>query len=164
LSLDPHPHPTTFGVFKPVDHVLLAFAEPAQADAAVAGLLADGFGHTDIKHYTPAAMLEQAARDLKNAQPLASLGQELNLVKAHLALAEQGHSFVLVHAPDAQRVEQVKQLALVFAATRAQRYGLLLIEELVEVGDSAQQVSESPARGLDMQAAVSHPPTSAIES
>ena len=97
-----NPHPTSFGIFKPVDHVLMAFATDAQTDAAVGALRAAGFVESDISRYTPSEMREQAELDIGNASPLASLGQDLNLVLAHLALAEQGQSFVVVKAAAAK--------------------------------------------------------------
>lgn len=38
-----------------------------------------------------------------------------------------------------------------FNAERAQKYGRLIVEELIEHGDDLPQVAESPARGLDAQ-------------
>ena len=84
------PHPTSFGVFKPVDHVLMSFATAAQSAGAVAALRGAGFSDTDLFCYSPAEMQAQAELDIGNASGLASLGQDLNLVKAHLAIALQG--------------------------------------------------------------------------
>ena len=97
-----NPHPTSFGVFKPVDHVLMSFATAADADVAVSALGVAGFGESEIWRYTPSEMREQAELDIGNASGLASLGQDLNLVKAHLALALQGQSFVVVSAAHAE--------------------------------------------------------------
>lgn len=146
-----HPHPTSFGVFKPVDHVLMSFATAAHADAAVSDLCKAGFRESDISRYTPGEMRDQAEADIGNAGGLASLGQDLNLVKAHLALAQQGQSFVVVSAADAEQVQRAAEVARRTPATRAQHYGTLVIEELVPPGTSAQQTAESPDRGLDLQ-------------
>ena len=146
-----HPHPTSFGVFKPVDHVLMSFATAAQSDGAVAALHSAGFNDSDLSRYNPAEMQAQAEQDIANASALASLGQDLNLVKAHLALAQQGQSFVVVGAADDEQVQRVTEVAERLQATRAQRYGMLVIEELVAPGETAQQTAESPDRGLDLQ-------------
>jgi len=145
-----NPHPTSFGVFKPVDHVLMSFATAAQSDAAVSALRDAGFGESDISRYTPAEMRDQAELDIGNAGGLASLGQELNRVRAHLALALQGHSFVVVSAADDETVQRANEVAARTHATRAQHYGALVIEELVPPGTSAHQTAESPDRGLDL--------------
>lgn len=87
--------------------------------------------------YSPDQMKRQA--DIEHAGMLASIGQELDLMKANLDLAEQGHSF------------QVADIARRFNATRAQKYGRFLIEELIEVGSGETQVFESADRGLDSQ-------------
>ena len=147
-----HPHPTSFGVFKPVDHVLMSFATADQADGAVAALHGAGFSDADLSRYTPAEMQAQAEQDISNASAMASLGQELNLVKDHLALALQGHSFVVVSAPNDDQVQHATDVAARWCATRAQRYGSLIVEELIAPGTSAQQTAESPDRGLDQQA------------
>ena len=146
-----NPHPTSFGVFKPVDHVLMSFATAAHSDTAVRGLLDAGFAESEIWRYTPSEMREQAETDIGNASPLASLGQDLNLVKAHLALALQGQSFVVVSTADSEHVQRATDVATRAQATRAQLYGSLVIEELVPPGDSTRQIAESPDRGLDLQ-------------
>jgi len=146
-----HPHPTSFGVFKPVGHVLMSFATASQSDLAVTALREAGFGESDISRYTPDEMRDQAQSDIGNASGLASLGQDLNLVKAHLALAQLGQSFVVVGAADDEQVQRVTEVAERLQATRAQRYGMLVIEELVAPGETAQQTAESPDRGLDLQ-------------
>lgn len=144
-------HPTAFGVFKPVDHVLMSFVAAHDAEAAAWALRVAGFGEGDVIRYTPAEMQAQAEGDIANAGAMASIGQELNLVKAQLELALQGQCFVLVRAPQDEQVKQVTAVALKFNASRAQHYGSLLVEELVPVGATDRQVPESPETGLDAQ-------------
>ena len=146
-----NPHPTSFGVFKPVDHVLMSFATAADSDNAVSALRAAGFDDSDISRYSPGEMREQAEQDISNASGLASLGQDLNLVKTHLALALQGQSFVVVSAAQDELVQRATEVATRAHATRAQHYGSLVIEELIPPGTSAHQTAESPDRGLDPQ-------------
>lgn len=140
-----NPHPTSFDVFKPVDHVLMSFAKSADSDAAVSVLRDACFGESDISPYILITMLVQAETDIGNAGALASLGQDLSLVKAHLAL--QGQSFVVVSAGNAEKVQCVTEVA-----TRARHPGsTLVIEELIPPGTSAHQTAESPDCGLDLQ-------------
>ena len=142
--------PESFGVFKPVGHTVIAWRSEADLQAAAERLLAQGFAATALVHYTPQQMTAQVDRELLAASPLAALGQELNLIHAHLALAESGCSFLVVHAPDDARAEQVAMLARMTNAVAAQRYGRFLIEELIATPAGQTQVFESPDRGLDI--------------
>ena len=65
--------------------------------------------------------------------------------------AERAHSFLVVRATTGEHVQQVADIARRFNATRAQKYGSFLIEELIEVGSGEPQVFESADRGLDSQ-------------
>ena len=145
------PHPTSFGVFKPLNHVVMSFATAADSDAAASALHEAGFGSSDIWRYSPSEMQEQAQRDIGSAGGLASLGQDLNLVKAHLALALQGQSFVVVSTAQDEQLQRATEVATRAHATRAQHYGLLVTEELIPPGSSNHQTAESPDRGLDLQ-------------
>ena len=143
--------PEAYGVFKPVGHVIVAFADDEASQGALAELLRSGFVADDIVVYTPQQMKAQADVDIEQAGVLAGIGQELNLVKAHRDLAERGHFFLVVHAPDDAQSERVAEVARHHHAARAQKYGRLMIEELIEVGSDEAQVAESPDRGLDTQ-------------
>ena len=144
--------PTSFGVFKPVDHVVLAFAKAAVAQDVTGQLIAQGFPAADVTHYTPQEMKNQVDSNLQTASALASLGQDLNLVKAHGALADQGYSFLVVYAPDAEQVQRIQTIANRMQAKSAQRYGSLIVEELLDANMNQHQLFESPDRGLDVEA------------
>jgi hypothetical protein len=142
--------PESFGVFKPVGHTLIAFATEEEMQFAAGRLLAQGFEEGAFKRYTPEQMVAQVDAQMLAASPLASVGQELNLIQAHRALAERGCSFLLVHAPDDTQAGQVAQVARTGNAVAAQRYGRFLIEELIDTPAASAQVFESPDRGLDL--------------
>lgn len=147
-----HEVPEAYGVFKPVGHVVISFPSDADLRFAQAALVEAGFhGPDTVRSYTPAAMIEQIDAQLADASPLASLGQELNLVKAHRALAERGYHWLVVRAPSDDQARRVASVARRFNAERVQKYGRLIVEELIEHGDDLPQVAESPARGLDAQ-------------
>ncbi|HEU5297130.1 MAG TPA: hypothetical protein VFU71_20280 [Burkholderiaceae bacterium] len=140
----------SFGVFKPVDHVVISFASAEQADAAAQALAGIGLrGSNTVRRLTDREMLAQIDADLKRASPLASIGQEVNLIKAHRALAQRGYHWLVVHAPDDRQAARVAQVARNHGAERAQRYGNFIIEELIT--PRVRQVAESPDRGLDTQ-------------
>ncbi len=143
--------PRSFGVFKPVDHTVVTFANPTALESAAAGLLGHGFFADDLTRYSPAQMLAQTASDLQTASPLASIGQELNLVKAYRDLAEQGCSFLVVHAPDEAQLATLVEVIRAAGAQAAQRYGSFIIEELIATAEGEVQTSESPDKGLDLK-------------
>ncbi len=144
-------HPTSFGVFKPVGHVVISFPSEAQADDARDALATDGFTEDAVTPYTADEMLAQIDDDLANASPLANLGQEINLIKAHRELAVRGYHWLVVRVKDDEAARRVADTAHAFGAERAQLYGRFIIEELIEHATDTTQVAESPDRGLDPQ-------------
>ncbi len=149
--MDASDKPEAFGVFKPVGHVIVAFPDAQGARNAADALANHGFASADVLSYAPEQMIHQADTDIAQAGVLASIGQELNLVKAHRELAAKGHSFLVVNAPTDEKAWQVADVSRSFGAVRAQKYGRLIIEELIEPGSGEKQVGESPDRGLDAQ-------------
>lgn len=142
----------SFGVFKPVDHVVISFPSAAQADAAAQALATAGLrGAPAVRRLSDRQMLAQIDQDLRKASSLATVGQEVNLIKAHRALAERGYHWLVVHAPDRDHAKQVAQVVQAHGAERAQHYGNFIIEELIDHGRAKPQVAESPDRGLDAQ-------------
>jgi len=143
-----HP-PESFGAFRPVNHVVIALPSAQALDAAADELGRAGLDEGEMTRYTPQEMMAQADQELAQASPVAAIGQELNLVKAQRELAAQGHSFLVVPAGDDRQVQTIARVAREQHAARAQRYGRVLIEELIEPGDELPQVNESPDSGLD---------------
>ena len=156
--MDKSHHPTSFGVFKPVGHVVVAMATQPQAQALATSLMDSGFTAADLVHYSAQEMKDQVDADLLAASPLASLGQDLNLIKAHRALAERGSCFLVVHASKPKQVEVVTALAKSNHAQSAQRYGSLIVEELLTLAVGERQMFESSDTGLDVSAANSARP------
>lgn len=142
--------PESFGVFKPVGHTVIAFRTAGDLQAAAARLQAQGFADEALTRYTPQQMVAQVTLEQQTASPLASLGQELNLILAHRKLAEAGCCFLVVNAPDDEKSEQVAVVARTGQAVAAQRYGHFLIEELIDLPAGQTQIFESPDRGLDL--------------
>ena len=75
--------PTTFGVFKPVGHTLIAFATEAQLQSCVLALKSMGYADASLVHYAPAEMAAQVVAQLLTSSPLANFGYELDLIRAH---------------------------------------------------------------------------------
>ena len=141
--------PRHFDVFKPVGHTVLAFASSDGLEQAAQTLSREGFAGSKLVRYSPAEMIAQADSDIETASPLASLGQELNLVKAYRALAVKGNCFLVVDAPDGEQADRVSALAASLGAASGHRFGSFIIED-VDVGEPPQPQSfESPDRALD---------------
>ncbi len=147
-------HERSFGVFKPVGHLVISLPDARAADAAAQAMRDAGLDAGGIRRYSDREMTEQIDADIARASPLAAVGQELNLVRAHRALAAQGYHFLVVHVPDSGArlpAQRLADLAREHGALRAQRYGNFIIEELIERPGQLPQVGESPDRGLDAQ-------------
>lgn len=127
-KIDP---PKTLGVFKPVGHTVMAYRSEADLQVALNSLAEAGFPDSTCSRYTPAEMKAQADSHLQSASPLATFGYELDLVKAHGALAESGCSFLVVHAPEDAQAERVAAVARATQAVTAQHYGTFMIEDVI---------------------------------
>jgi hypothetical protein len=150
-NVDPPEDNHSFGVYKPVGHLVISFPTPGQADTAFHGLADAGVTPDDVHRYTDLEMIEQIDRDIASASPLASLGQELNLVRAQRELAVLGYHWLVVRAGDDDRAARIAGIAAAAGAERAQLYGHFIIEELIDRPGHQPQVAESPDRGLDAQ-------------
>ncbi len=142
---------SAYGVFKPVGHVLASFPTEQEARDAISELRQAGFADADLQYFSAEDVRVRAERDIENSGVLANIGQELNLVKQQRDLAEQGHPFIAVHAPEDEQARRVGAIVARHGADRAQKFGRLIIEELIEPGTGQRQVAESPDRGLDPQ-------------
>lgn len=87
-------------MFKPTGHVVLSFPTAAHAQAAAHQLQTIGLPDEVVHAYTDQEMLRQIDHDRQHASALASIGQEMNLVLAHRALAARGYHWLLVRAGD----------------------------------------------------------------
>lgn len=125
--------PTLFGVFKPTGHTLMAFRTPAELRAASYALVAAGFQLDALTEYTSEEMRMQASSELDGAGLMASFGYELDLLRLHKDLAEQGCSFLIVNAPKPDQASLVANMLQTMHPAAAQHYGRFLIENLTEM-------------------------------
>ena len=130
--MDKSTPPITFGVFKPVGHTVIAFRDPHDLHAARLHLQTHGFRGPDMVHYSAQEMLGLSNDELHVASPLASFGYEMDLLRVHHRLAEQGCSFLVVHAPSEALQARVADLVQRVKPASAQHYGRLLIRDLTE--------------------------------
>ena len=142
---------TSFGVFKPVDHVVISLPDAQSAERAAQAVAQAGVPSGAVHRFTDREMIVRIDHDLQQASPLASIGQEMNLVKAHRELAERGYHWLVVRAEDDDQAQAIAAAAEGCGAERAQHYGRFIIEELIDRDSGLNQVGESPDRGLDAQ-------------
>jgi len=142
---------TSFGVFKPVDHVVISLPDAQSADRAAHAIGQAGVQVGEIRRFTDQEMISRIDEDMKSASPLASIGQEMNLIRAHRDLAERGFHWLVVRAEDDDQARAIAAAAEGCGAERAQYYGRFIIEELIDPDSGLNQVGESPDRGLDAQ-------------
>jgi len=141
----------SFGVFKPVGHVVISFPSADAAARAAEGLAGIGFGDDHVWRVSDTEMVAHIDRDLQRASPLAAIGQELNLVKAHRELAVRGFHWLVVKVKNDDEARRVADVARLHGAARAEHYGRFLIDDLIEKPGDTTQVAESPDRGRDSQ-------------
>jgi hypothetical protein len=122
--------PTSFGVFSPTGHVVMAFATDGEAERARQLLVNNGFAEGDVTHYNKDEVMAELEKSEKQAKSPVQIGQEVAKVDEYLVLAKQGCGFLVLHAPEDEVAKRavtiVKPLGLKFA----EKYNRLTIEEL----------------------------------
>jgi hypothetical protein len=119
------------GQFYPTGHILAMFPSADAAQAAGRALVDAGLVGDDISLITPEVMLRDIARTVGNADiPLPSPGTEADTVRRYAQFASQGHHALLVRAPDNSDSEKVMQALQGHAPSHAQKYRMLVIEDL----------------------------------
>jgi hypothetical protein len=125
-------HPTSFGVYKPVGHVVLSFPSGDDLTDASQALVVQGGQAERFTSYEPAEMLAQSEADLAHATGLASAGYEVSLARIHKVLAEHGYHFLVVPADNRDAARRIVDAVRPFRAGAAQYYGTFVIEDLIE--------------------------------
>ena len=123
--------PTSFGVFKPVGHVMMGLPTQAQVDALVSALHGAGWPASGVRQFAPLESVAELRAMVDNAGPLAGFGYEITLLKRYLALTEEGCRWLLVQAVDSERAAAAAALARASGATLAVYYRTLTVEELI---------------------------------
>ena len=124
-------HPQSFGTFKPVGHVVVAFPDDDRAALAVRALRDRGFEPDDILEYTAAEEDDEMDRMLQHASDFAGFGYEVTLMRRYQKLAREGASWLIVYAPDSERTARVADAVRPHGALLAEKYNSLVIEDLI---------------------------------
>ena len=123
--------PTSFGVFKPVGHVMVGLPTQGQTDTLVSALLAAGWASAEVRQFTPRDSVAELQALVDEAGPMAGFGYEITLLRRYLALAQEGQCWLLVKVSGTEQAAQAAELARERGATLAVHYRLLAVEELI---------------------------------
>jgi hypothetical protein len=129
---------TEFGIFYPTGYVLSVFPDVAHADRAVAALRAAGFAAHDLVVATGPEVLVYSS-ELRGDPGLCSrfqrfiaglLGDEATLADELVKLAERGHTFVAVHAPDPAATTRAAEAVRTLAPAVLRKFDSLTFTDL----------------------------------
>ncbi|WP_345536476.1 hypothetical protein [Variovorax defluvii] len=121
---------TIGGAFYPDGYSMVMFPDEAGAMAVADELNAQNH-EIEIFHLPPASILSQITPTVSDADnPLPSAGTEGATVRAYTKLAREGHHGLLVRTPDEQAADQLMQAVRKVPYSMAQRYRMLVIEDL----------------------------------
>ena len=132
-AVDTDDLPTSFGVFKPVGHLMIGLPTQGQTDALVSALQGADWPSAEVRQFTPresVAELEALVVDAE-AGALAGFGYEITLLRRYLTLARQGQLWLLVKVADTDHAARAADIARECGATLAVHYRRLTVEELI---------------------------------
>jgi hypothetical protein len=122
--------PTSFGVFSPTGHVVVAFENEAVAKSAREALITSGVTADKVTSYSSGEVLTQIENSRKTDNKIFQLGQEEEKVKRYDELANRGCGFLVVYAPKDKETEHVMNILKPFKPKFAEKYNLLTLQEL----------------------------------
>lgn len=123
------------GQFYPTGHVIAMFPSLDGAQKAVRALADAGVSEDEISLLTPEVIQTQIVRTVGSADvPLPSAGTEGDTVRRFSQYASQGHHALLIHAPEADHGERVMTALKGHEISYAQKYRMLVIEDLAGTG------------------------------
>ena|ERR1035441_8862127 len=122
--------PTSFGIFSPTGHIVIAFESEAVAANARQALLTAGIGSDKITMYRSDEVLSQIEGSRETDNKIFQLGQEEDKVKRYTELAKRGSGFLVVYAPKDEETKRVMEILHPFKPKFAEKYNLLTLQEL----------------------------------
>ncbi|WP_157271109.1 hypothetical protein [Azohydromonas aeria] len=123
--------PVSFGAFKPVGHVVVAFPDDESAQQAARALRNLGFGPEDILFYTGEENGREMRELLEGVSGTAEFGHEVVLMRRYLELAQEGCGWLIVFAPEDEQALRVSEVAHQHGARVAERYHRLVVEDML---------------------------------
>jgi hypothetical protein len=122
--------PTSFGVFSPTGHVVMAFPDDERAEKARAALVVAGFAESDVTRFTASEVIAEGRKSEEQAVSPIQIGQEVAKIEEYVELAQAGAGFLVVHAPELDRAKQAVVIGKPFGLKFAEKYNRLTLEEL----------------------------------
>ena len=123
--------PVSFGAFKPVGHVVVAFPNNQAAQQAAHELRDLGFGPEDILFYTGDEEGREMRDLLDGVSGTAEFGHEIVLMRRYAELAREGCGWLIVFAPEDEQAMRAGEVARRHGARLAERYHRLVVEDML---------------------------------
>lgn len=131
FALDPSMTAKLGGAFYPTGHSFVMFPEADDARQIAQKLLDSGVSGDDIYLIPPETVLSQITPTVSDADnPLPSAGTEGATVRAYTKLAHDGHTALLIRTEDGDDADDLMEIVKTVPYSIAQRYRLLVIEDL----------------------------------
>jgi hypothetical protein len=131
FTLDPHMTASLGGAFYPTGHTIVMFPDPKDASAVGHRRLEDGFSGDEIYLIPPQVVLQQITPTVREADsPLPSAGTDAATVRAYTKLAREGHTALLVKTKNEATANRLMEHVRTVPFSIAQRYRMLVIEDL----------------------------------
>ncbi len=122
--------PTSFGVFSPTGHMVMAFASDGDAEQAREVLIRGGFAKEDVVHYGKNEVMAELKKSERQSESPLQIGQEIEKVDEYLALAEEGCGFIALHVKEDEAAKRAVSLVKPLGLKLAEKYNMLTIERL----------------------------------
>lgn len=131
FSLDPSMVAALGGAFYPTGYSFVMFEAAADAKQVGRQLVESGIPGDSIYLIPPEVVLSQITPTASDADdPLPSAGTEGATVRAYTKLARDGHTALMVKTDDEDAAEAMMQVVRTVPYSIAQRYRMLVIEDL----------------------------------
>jgi hypothetical protein len=123
--------PTSFGVFKPVGHVMIGLPTQMQLNALVAALQGKQWPPSALRQFSPVESADELQAMIDHAGFASSAGYEITLLHRYLSLTQAGYRWLLVQVANNDSAAAAADIARQCGATLALHYRTLTIEELI---------------------------------
>jgi hypothetical protein len=122
--------PTSFGVFSPTGHVVMAFPSIDSAVIARGALIAGVFSENEITQYNKDDVIRECEKSSEQTANPMQIGQGVAKIAEYLALAKEGSGFLVVHAPEEEHSKLAISIAQPYGLQFAEKHNRLTLEEL----------------------------------
>lgn len=122
---------TTFGMFKPVGHVMIGLPTAAEVDVLVSVLHHAGWPAASLLDFRPQDSVAELEAMVESAGAMSGFGYEITLLRRYLALTREGQCWLLVKVDGAEQASEAADFARRHGAQLAVWYRTLTVEELI---------------------------------